>query len=210
MYRASIMRVLRDSENSRPADQKDYLYVHGRVARFIFSVGYYKELAVEVRRPFMTRAILDVVKGLPPQFRYHKNLYWSMVNTYFPELRRFPRNLSNSLPDWQYDTTCQPHLRDFFTQLLSRKTLESSAISELLDPAAIERAWTTHLQTPAQPLDRNVSKARLLKQWLVPERALIWRAGRGVLGGTGRSALHCFRALALLVLLEQQFTELAH
>ena len=210
MYRASIMRVLRDSENSHLADQKDYLYLHGRVARFIFSLGYYKELAVEVRRPFMTKAILDVVKGLPPRFRYHKNLYRSMLNSYFPDLRRFPRNLTSSLPDWRHDITCKPHLRDFFTQLLSRKTLERSAVSELLEPSAIERAWTKYLQMPVRALDRSVGKGRLVRHWLVPERALIWRAERGALGGSVRADLDFFRAVALLVLLEQQFTALAH
>jgi hypothetical protein len=209
-YRASIVRVLRDSANTSLADQKDYLYLHGRVARFIFSLGYYKELAVEVRRPFLTRAVLDVVKGLPPQFRYHKNLYCSMLNDRFPELRQFPRNLASSLPDWRHDITSKPHLRDFFTSLLSRKALEGSALSELLDPAAIERAWTKFVQIPVQALDRNVGKKRLLKNRLVPDRALIWLAGRGDCAGTHRSDLDFFRALALLVLLEQQFTALAH
>jgi hypothetical protein len=210
MYRASIMRVLRDSENTRLVDQKDFLYLHGRVARFIFSLGYYKELAVEVRRPFMTRATLEVVRGLPPQFRFHKNLYCSMLNEYFPELRQFPRNLTSSLPDWRHDITRKPQLRDFFARLLSRKALEASAVSELLDPSAVENAWTEYAQQPVQPLDRSVRKSRLLKNWLIPDRALIWRAGRGAVGGTTRSDFDFFRALALLVLLEQQFKELAH
>ncbi len=209
-YRASVMRVLRDSENTALVDQKDFLYLHGRVARFIFSLGYYKELAVEVRRPFMTRATLEVVRGLPPQFRYHKNLYCSMLNEYFPELRRFPRNLTSSLPDWRHDLTRKPQLRDFFSQLLSRKALEGSALSELLEPAAVEGAWTRFAQQPVQPLDRSVSKSRLLKHWLIPDSALIWRAGRGAVAGTTRSDMDFFRALALLVLLEQQFAALAH
>jgi hypothetical protein len=209
MYRGSITRVLRDSENTQLADQKDFLYLHGRVARFIFSLGYYKELAVEVRRPFMTRATLEVVRGMPPKFRYHKNLYCSMLNQYFPKLRQFPRNLTSSLPDWRYDITRKPQLREFFAQLLSRKALEGSSVSALLDPSAIEDAWTKFVQQPVQPLDRNVRKAKLLKQWLIPDRALLWRASRGAVGGTHRSDLDFFRALALLVLLEQQFTALA-
>lgn len=209
-YRASIMHVLRGSEGNGLAEQKDFLYLHGRVARFIFSLGYYKELATEVRRPFMTRAILDVVKGLPPRFRYHKNLYRSVLNTYFPELRRFPTNMISSLPDWLYDIRRQPRLRDFFTELLSRKSLEASAISELLNPSAIERAWLKFLEGPARAIDRKIGKARLLKYWLIPERARIRRAMRGDrLGGISpRTDLDFFRALALLILLERQFATL--
>ncbi len=212
MYRASIMRVLRGSEGCGLAEQKDLLYVHGRLARFIFSLGYYKELATEVRRPFTTKAILDVVKGLPRRFRYHKNLYRSVLDTYFPELRRFPRNLTSSLPDWSYDIRCQPRLRDFFSELLCRKTLEGSALSDLLEPSAVERAWMEYAQLPARPINRKVGKARLLKYWLVPERAKIRRSERG-----GRDQLHeigqrtdldFFRSLALLLLLEGQFTTL--
>jgi hypothetical protein len=210
MYRASIERGLRESDNNGLAEQKDYLYLHGRVARFIFSLGYYKELATEVRRPFLTRAILDVVRGLPRELRYHKNLYRSVLHTYFPELRRFPQNMCSSLPDWRYDVTYHPPLRDFFTGLLSRKSLEASAISGLLDPCAIERAWTDYLQVPVRPIDRNVRRMRLIKHWLVPEHARIWRARRGdALGGIGpRTDLDFFRALALLILLERQFPEL--
>ncbi len=209
-YRASIMHVLRDSEGNGLAEQKDFLYLHGRVARFIFSLGYYKELATEVRRPFMTKAVLDVVKGLPARYRYHKNLYRSVLDTYFPELRRFPTNMISSLPDWPYDIRRQPRLRDFFTELLCRKSLEASALSELLTPPAIERAWLKFLEGPARAIDRKIGKARLLKYWLIPERAKIRRAMRGDrLGGTSpRTDLDFFRALALLILLERKFATL--
>lgn len=210
MYRAGIEHGLRGADNNGLAEQKDYLYLHGRVARFIFSLGYYKELATEVRRPFLTRAVLDVVRGLPREFRYHKNLYRSVLHTYFPELRRFPQNMCSGLPDWRYDVTHHPLLRDFLTELLSRKSLEASAISELLDPSFVEHAWVSYLQTPVRPIDRRVRKMRLLKHWLVPENARIWRARRGdTLGGIGpRTDFDFFRALALLILLERQFPAL--
>ncbi len=210
MYRAGIERALQGVDNAGLAEQKDYLYLHGRVARFIFSLGYYKELATEVRRPFLTGAVLDVVKGLPRGFRYHKNLYRSVLHTYLPELRRFPQNMCSSLPDWRYDVAHRAPLRDFFTELLSSKSLEASAISKLLDPSAIERAWRGYLQAPVRPIDRKVGKMRLFKHWLVPERARIWRAARGdVLGGIGsRTDFDFFRALALLILLERQFPTL--
>ena len=47
--------------------------LYGRVARFIFSLGYYRELATEVRRPFLTRRVLDVIQRLPPRHRVNNN-----------------------------------------------------------------------------------------------------------------------------------------
>jgi hypothetical protein len=210
MYRASIMHVLRDAQDCGLAEQKDILYVHGRLARFIFSLGYYKELATEIRRPFTTKAVLDVVKGLPRRFRYHKNAYRSVLHTYFPELRHLPRNLASSLPDWPYDIRCRTPLREFFSNLLDPRTLEASALSELLEPPAIERAWRQYLQSPAHAIDRRVGIARRLRYWLVPERAKIRRAEQGEqLGEIGRRTdLDFFRSVALLLLLERQFTTL--
>jgi hypothetical protein len=212
MYRTSIMRVLQASENTGLSEQKDFLYVHGRVARFIFSLGYYKELATQVRRPFLTKAVLDVVRGLPRRFRYHKNLYRSVLSTYFPEVSRFPINLSSSLPDWRYDLRHQSGLRNFFTQLLSQKTLDASAVSELLEPAAVERAWRNHLRLREPAINRRPGTKQLLRYWLIPERLKAWNNERGSkLGGVApRTDFDFFRALALLVLFEGQFRALAH
>jgi hypothetical protein len=211
MYRAGILRVLDGAETCAPAEQKDVLYLHGRVARFIFSLGYYKELATQVRRPFLTRGILDIVRALPRGLRYHKNLYRSMLHTHFPELRRFPVRMSNSLPDWQRAIRREGPLRDLFTELLSAKTLEGSAASRLLQPAAVEQGWGEFVRRPAPQIPGPPGKLQRLRRRLIPEQVRILRAARGrELGGVGRRGdFDFYRALALLMLLERQLPRLA-
>jgi hypothetical protein len=87
----------RPATTPHPADRRDFLYLHGRVARFIFALGYYKEFATEVRRPFLLGNVLDVLAEAP--FRAEKNLYISMVGRFFPAVAAVPPRSADSLPN---------------------------------------------------------------------------------------------------------------
>ena len=209
-YAVSLQHVVAGAENTSAEDLKDYLYIQGRVPRFIFSLGYYKELATEIRRPFLTGRLLEVMSRMPPQFRWHKNLFRSVLHDRFPELRGLGINISSGLPDWEYDIHYKPALRDVFSGILTRQRLARSAVSQWVDPAAVERGWLEHLKRPVLPVDRHVSRLRVLKHLMMPEALKIRRAMRGPDdAGLGRKkAVDLYRALVMLVSLEEQFPAL--
>ena len=210
LYAGSVDRVLNQSRNDALADQKDYFHLQGRTPRFLYSLGSYKELATEIRRPFLTKATLDIVRRLPAHFRYNKNLYRYTLLRHFPELRGFPVNIVSSLPDWTYDIRTQPALRAMFSDLLSRRKVEASALSQWLDPAAIEQASQQCLASPVRPISRKPGRLALLRYRLIPERVEILRDERGmILSNFARSDLDFFRTVALLVLFEGQLPDLA-
>jgi hypothetical protein len=150
LYEAEIDHVLGDCGSEHPSDRRDFLYLHGRVARFIFSLGYYKELAVEIRRPFLLKEVLELMTLVPRRFRADKNLYVSMLSRIFPELASFPLRQANSLPDWKHDMRVDPDLRRFFIELLSSASA-CPALEELLDPAALDRMQREFFSAESRP-----------------------------------------------------------
>jgi hypothetical protein len=136
-YEGDVAAVLAACESSHPADRRDFLYLHGRVARFIFALGYYKELATEVRRPFLLGNVLDVLAEVPAGFRAEKNLYISMIGRFFPSVASVPPRSADSLPNWTADIREKPELRRFFLDLLDESSL-GGALGAVLDAAAIE------------------------------------------------------------------------
>jgi hypothetical protein len=137
-YEGDVTSVLAACENSRPADRRDFLYLHGRVARFIFALGYYKEFATEVRRPFLLGNVLDVLAEVPARFRAEKNLYISMIGRFFPDIAAVPPRRADSLPNWTMDIRQKPELRRFFLDLLDESSL-GGTLGTVLDTAAVER-----------------------------------------------------------------------
>ncbi len=135
-YEAEVSHVLASCENEHPADRRDFLYLHGRVARFIFALGYYKEFATEVRRPFLLGSVLEVLAQVPSRFRAEKNLYISMLGRFFPEVAAFPPRRADSLPNWPLDIRRKPELRQLFLDLLDESSL-GGALGIVLDTAAV-------------------------------------------------------------------------
>lgn len=132
-YVDNIAAVMRDCQDTDWTDRKDFLYLHARVSRFIFSLGYNRGHVLEQRRPFLTRAVLDVVRRLPAQFRVHKNLYLSMLERHLPETARVSYPSVDSLPDWNYDLRMSARLRDHFLQLLHDPLIGSGSLGAVLD-----------------------------------------------------------------------------
>jgi len=212
-YEAEIDRVLAACDNEHPLDRRDFLYLHGRVARFIFSLGYFKELAVEVRRPFLLANVLDLVARLPPRFRANKNLYISMMARYFPAFAAIPTRSARSLPEWPRDLRVKPDLRRFFLDLLDDRRLDG-ALGAVLDRAAFTNLRDSFfaedppprpepkLRMPASPLPLRL-RQRLRASGLYP-------GSRDMAGGyPARGRLDVLRCAALLALLEEALPSFA-
>ena len=218
-YVANIRDTMRDCHDSDWNDRKDFLYLHGRVARFIFALGYNRGHATEHRRPFLTRAVLDVVRRLPAEFRTYKNLYRTMLKRHMPETMRVPYASVNSLPDWSYDLrACQP-LRDCFLGLLHDPLTERGSLGALLDPSrycALRDAYFAQTPAPmsreAQPTS-SVIKSHILEMlWSNPNYKYLDRWKNARAGGPAQRSMvqpvDLLRRVAILVLLERQLNRL--
>lgn len=218
-YIANIRDTMRDCEATAWNDRKDFLYLHGRVARFIFSLGYNRGHGTEQRRPFLTRAVLDVVRRLPADLRVYKNLYRSVLRTHMPETMRVPYASVNSLPDWGYDLRTKTPLRECFLGLLHDPIIESGVLGELLDLDRYRALRDAYFSEQPQPVAREAAASSVIKGqiremlWCSPVYKYIdrWKHSRSARtsrrGLTQRSIVEpidFLRRVAVIVLLERQ------
>ena len=206
-YEAQIDHLLSACTNDHPIDRRSFLYLHGRVARFIFGLGYYKELAVEIRRPFLMAGVLDVLTRMPQRFRVDKNLYISMFGRYFPELAAVTTNVASSLPDWKRDMRTKPALRTFFLERLDESRL-GGVLGELLDPRAVEdlkRSFFGANVAAAAPLrERSLGRHLPLRFKQRLKATGLYPGSRDVLGAYPlRGPGDLVRCIALLSLLQE-------
>ncbi len=203
--------VVDQCKSSDPLARRDFLYMHGRLARFVFSLGYYKEIAVELRRPFLALETLDVVRALPGRYRVFKNLFLSMIRHDFPRAARYPDAYVDSLPDWPYQLRAEPALRAFVSGLLETERVMSGPLGELIDADAFERERDAFLNEAVHPDPRLPEKNRSLLARVLPPQlkrgsVLVDRARRALGRGTrprARSTFHAFMALALVNLFNE-------
>jgi hypothetical protein len=208
LYSAEVDKVLRACDNGVDSDRKDFLYLHGRVARFIFSLGYYKELAVEVRRPFFGRQVLEVIQQLPASFRYQKNLYISMLIRYFPKLLTFNEASVNSLPQWRNDVHSDPELSRYFRSILSVEALAQRKFSEYLDLDVVEsmssRFFSESIGQPVRTAKRTGGgrMTQGLRQRVAARDDLLLRLNLRKPASKKVASFDVLRRLALLSLLD--------
>jgi hypothetical protein len=164
LYQDSIGRIMQPCENTDATDRKDFLYLHGRVARFIFSLGYYREISSEMRRPFLSNEVLEVVRHLPQEHRVHKNLYVSMLKKYLPRTMKYPEMDVPSLPDWPHDLRYKESLRNYFLQLLDFSDLEDSPLGTMIDRTAFERVRDGFFSSQVGPVNRHASTTRRIRR----------------------------------------------
>jgi hypothetical protein len=178
------------------------------VARFIFALGYYKEFATEIRRPFLLGRVLDVLAEVPARFRADKNLYLSMLGRFFPDVAAVPPRSADSLPNWSLDIREKPELRRFFLDLLDEESL-GGALGTVLDVAAVETlrakffdAGMGAVPAAARP---NPLLARLPMRMKQKLRASgLYPGSTNMAGGyPRRGAAALVRSIALLSLLQK-------
>jgi hypothetical protein len=215
-YEARLARVMAPCLSRDLGDRRDFFYLYGRSARFIMSLGYYKEHATELRRPFLTRAVLRVVSGLPERYRRYKNLYSTMLTRFFPQVMRYPNNIVSSLPDWAYDVRRDPRLSGYVRGLLEWAELERGPVADLVDRGSFEALRDRWFSAAAAPLSRRCSP------WNAAARVALYRSRLLTRANTFRKSLSSappapdatrefdlLRRVALLVLLQRRFGDLA-
>lgn len=215
LYDESIARILRRCGSADFTDRKDFLYLSGRAARFIVSLGYYKEYATELRRPYLARGVVEVVRRLSRFHRSFKNLYCSTLARFFPEAMAYPDQLVSSLPDWSYDLRCQPHLRAFLSGLLRWEEIERGPLEGLIARLPFEAMRDRFFAEPVAPLDRRVRWGLYLRRRVVDGSRLLQGAvpRLKLLLGRGRRAdatddFDVLRRIALCVLLQRRLGDL--
>jgi hypothetical protein len=211
IYDNIVTRALAPCENEDWTDRKDYLYAYARLRRFVFSLGYYKELAVEIRRPFLTRAVLDVVRRLPVEMRVHKNAFVSMLKQWMPNTMNVPEQSVDSLPDWPYAVRARPEIRSFFQRHLSDTVVGEGILGSILDEAGFARIRDGFFDETVTPIERvPPGRVTRVKGWLKPlsqrNRTLdrIARRVRKENPRPPRTSFDFLRDVALLTLLEEE------
>lgn len=164
LYDESLGRIMAPCENTDPTDRKDFLYLHARVARFIFTLGYYREISSEMRRPFLSNGVLDVVRHLPREYRVHKNLYVSMLKKFLPRTMKYPEMDVPSLPDWSYDLRHKEAVRNYFVELLDFSNLEDSLLGTMIDRTAFERLRDEFFSSEVRPMNRQATTKVRIKR----------------------------------------------
>jgi len=162
-YLANLREVMRDCHDTDWTDRKDFFYLHARVARFIMALGYHRGQALEQRRPFLTRGVLDVVQRLPAQFRVYKNLYLTMLQRYWPKAARAPYPSVNSLIDWNYELRMNASLRDCFLQILHDPLIETGSLGDLIDPGRFRALRDAFFAQRPAPLSRRSRASGIIK-----------------------------------------------
>jgi hypothetical protein len=214
-YEESIAAIMAPCTSSEPIDRRDFLYAHGRAARFLSSLGYFKEHATELRRPFLTRACLAVVTRLPCRFRINKNLYCSTMTRFMPEVMAVPDNIASSLPDWAYDVRRDPRLVHLFQDLLRFEELERGPLADLVDRGALEATRDRFFGAAVEPLERRVGHLALLWRSMYVRSRALQRAQairhlfpRGAVSDRA-SDFDALRRIALLGILQRRLGDLA-
>lgn len=176
LYDREILAITKNCIFQNWTDYKDYLYVYGRVARFIFSMGYYKELAIELRRPFLVNGVIEVVRKLPGKFRVHKNLYVNMIKNFLPRTMLCPDKIVNSLPDWQFDIRTKHHLRQHFLELCNVSAVENSILGEIINTHSFSKLLDGFLGGELHPIRRTASLFERTQQawWPIISSSPLW------------------------------------
>ncbi len=209
-YSAAVTDALGDCESNDLTDRKECLYLNARVARYILSLGYYREHAIEVRRPFLTKAALDLFGSLPQLHRVEKNAYTSMLNRRFPGLMSIPEKSTWSLPDWERDTRVPGPLRDFWMAHTQRDRVEATTLASLLDLDEFEKRRHEYFSNPPAPPEKEPFKAHFpLRDKVLPivqRHRNLDRISRLVRTGSGflpRNDFDLMRCVMLVTILEE-------
>lgn len=163
IFAGEISAVMRRCESSDPNERKDHLYIYARMPRFLFSLGYYKELAVQVRRPFLTNVCMDLFGRLPDNLRNYKNVYVSMMKRRFPELMAIEENSADSLPDWNFDIRNKPRVRGLYETALRSESFRGGVLGNMLDLERFGEFSTEFFGLDVSPMSRKSHDTALFR-----------------------------------------------
>jgi len=164
-YRSEIDRVAAGCQSDDPDNLKDYLYLNIRLFGFIYPLGHIA--AVPPRWPLLTLRLLDCVRSFPPEFRSNKVAVRAMMRRKMPEMMRYPLSHEMGRPDWPAVIRDDAPARELFERLLSRESLESCRLGEILDVDGVQAVWRSFLASArSDPADRRKGPMPMWKERL--------------------------------------------
>ena len=155
LWRAEIETVLHGCDTDNWNDVKDYLYLKGRVCRYIFGLGGSDEEHVQVVRPFLTKGVLDVVQRLPGRLRVNKNLFLEMLARHEPSLFSYGRNHGSHIADYYF------HMAPFVRERATARLDAGYNLGGMLDRDAARRLVSSFTPREAPPTPEPRGPARL-------------------------------------------------
>ncbi|HBP89714.1 MAG TPA: hypothetical protein PKK23_06710 [Nitrospirales bacterium] len=205
-YEGAIRSILSGCVSRNPNDLKDFIYLNIRVNRFIFSLGYFRELMVPQRRPFLTRTVLDVICQIPREMRTDKNGYIAMLKSHMPKAASFPRTSTDSVADWPYLFRTDQNIRETFMRLLTPERVSQGVLGEILDCKQLseirDRFFAAQAQKRHQESPLKIQLRGQLRK-LIERAPGLRRLVRFVRGNEG-SDFDTLRRVALCVALQEE------
>ena len=205
-YKGQIQSIMAKSVSRNYTDLKDFLYLYIRVNRFIFSLGYFRELIISQRRPFLARPVLDVIRRMPRGMRPDKNGYFSMLQHYMPKTTSIPKNSTNSLADWEYLFRADPKIRQTFIDLLAPERVSKGVLGEVLDLEKLSQMRDQFFGAPPEKRSNDSPLKATWRNWL--RKFCVWTPGLNKLVHTIRgnpgSDFDTLRRVALCVALQEE------
>ena len=110
LYLKAIEKELERCPNDHPADRQQWLWQMGAINRYVFALGYFDEEFIQVRRPLITKTVLDQWCRVPWQYRIHKNLFIETLYRRYRNLFNYGRNHTSHLAN--YYAIMAPHIRE--------------------------------------------------------------------------------------------------
>lgn len=147
-----LQEIVEGGASGHPKDIQDRMFFHTYIASWILAPGNFKMPLLNVRRPLMTREVIDVVRRWSPALRVDKTVYVDLLKRHFPGLLRQPTTSVDALVDWGRRLRQPGPLRAWFESSLRAGALESLPIAADLDLDATS-AWLAHFF--AQVPDRD-------------------------------------------------------
>jgi hypothetical protein len=127
MYLGAIEDELARCPNDHPADRQQWLWQMSGINRYIFGLGYFDEEFIQIRRPLVSRLVLDQWVRVPFRLRIHKNLFLESVHRRYPKLFAFGRNHVSHLADYYY------HMAEFVRERTLANLASGCDLGGLLD-----------------------------------------------------------------------------
>jgi hypothetical protein len=205
-YKRRIQCIMDKSVSRNWTDLKDFLYLYIRVNRFIFSLGYFRELIISQRRPFLARPVLDVIRRMPRGMRPDKNGYLSMLQHYMPKTTSIPKNSTNSLADWEYLFRADPKIRQTFIDLLAPERVSKGVLGEVLDLEKLSQMRDQFFGAPPEKRSNDSQVKACWRGWLrkLSERTPGLSQLVHTIRGNAGSDFNTLRRVALCVALQEE------
>jgi len=109
LYSDEIDSMMEGCEDTEWADRQQWLWQMSGINRYIMGLGISDEEHIEVRRPLLSKIVLDAYMKVPWKLRVNKNLFIQTIKEFSPELFAYGRNHTSHIAN--YYVHMAPHIR---------------------------------------------------------------------------------------------------